>query len=92
MYDSLPLATVKDRFSELVDRVNREHQRVVVTRNGVPVIVLVSVEELEGLEETLEILSEPETMAAIRESEDQLTQGCDIAIGEAEARARWVKN
>ena len=40
MTDSLPLATVKDRFSELVDRVNREHDRVVVTRNGIPAVVV----------------------------------------------------
>lgn len=92
MAESLPLATVKDRFSELVDRVNREHERVVVTRNGVPAVVLVSVEELDGLEETLEILSNPEAMAAIRKSEEQLAQGLAVTISEAEARARWVKN
>jgi len=33
-------------------RVNKQHDRVIVTRNGVPVVVVVSVEELESLEET----------------------------------------
>ena len=35
------LRTVKDRFSEYVDRVEREHERVVVTRNGRPAAVLI---------------------------------------------------
>ena len=55
MSETISLAAVKDRFSEIVDRVNKQHDRVIVTRNGVPTVVLVSVEELESLEETLEI-------------------------------------
>jgi antitoxin YefM len=90
MSEVLPLATVKDRFSEIVDRINREHDRVVVTRNGIPTAVLVSVEELESLEETLEILSDPETMAAIREADAQIAEGLAEVITEDEARARWI--
>ena len=41
MPDTLPLATVKNRFSEIIDQVNREHDRVVVTRDGVPAAVLI---------------------------------------------------
>lgn len=91
MADVLPLAAVKDRFSELVDRVNREHDRVVVTRNGVPAAVLVSVDELESLEETLEIMSDPEALAAIREAERELAEGGGEVITAAEALARWIK-
>ena len=39
------LRTVKDRFSEYVDRVEREHDRIVVTRNGRPAAVLISSDE-----------------------------------------------
>lgn len=88
----MPLATVKDRFSELVDRVNREHDRVVVTRNGVPAVVLVSVDELGSLEETLEIMSDPEAMATIREAAAELAEGGGAVVTEAEARVRWVKS
>ncbi len=90
MTDTLPLATVKNRFSELVDRVNREHGRVVVTRNGVPAVVLVSVEELEGLEETLEIMSEPELMTSIRAADKEVDEGLAVPVSEAAARARWI--
>jgi prevent-host-death family protein len=91
MADTLSLAAVKDRFSEIVDRVNKQHDRVIVTRNGVPVVVVVSVEELESLEETLEILSDRDTIAALRESEQQIAEGLDEVITEGNARARWIR-
>ena len=91
MADTLSLAAVKDRFSEIVDRVNKQHDRVIVTRNGVPVVVVVSVEELESLEETLEILSDRDTVAALRESEQQIAEGLDEGITEDNARARWIR-
>jgi prevent-host-death family protein len=91
MADTLSLAAVKDRFSEIVDRVNKQHDRVIVTRNGVPVVVVVSVEELESLEETLEILSDRDTVAALRESEQQIAEGLDEVITEGNARARWIR-
>jgi antitoxin YefM len=91
MADTLSLAAVKDRFSEIVDRVNKQHDRVIVTRNGVPAVVVVSVEELESLEETLEILSDRGTVAALRESEQQIAEGLDKVITEDNARVRWIR-
>ena len=61
------LRTVKDRFSQYVDRFEREHERVVVTRNGRPAIVLISTEDLESLEETLAVLSDIEVLGGLRE-------------------------
>lgn len=69
------LRAVKDRFSEYVDRVERHHERVVVTRNGRPAAVLISVADLESLEETLDVLSDPDAMAAIREAEAEVARG-----------------
>jgi prevent-host-death family protein len=60
------LSQVRDHFSEVVDRVEREQERVTVTRNGHPVAVIVSPEDLAQLEGTLEFLSDPETLAEIR--------------------------
>ena len=75
MPEVLSLATVKARFSELVDRVARQQDRVVVTRNGKPAAVLISPEDLESLEETLAVMSDPELMRQLRESEDAQRRG-----------------
>lgn len=69
------LRTVRDQFSEYVERVQKTHERVVVTKNGRPAAVLMSVEDLEGLEETLEILSNPTLLAELREAEEAIDAG-----------------
>ncbi len=63
--EALPLADVKNRLSEVVDRVTRQHDRVTITRNGRPVAVLVSPDDLEALEETLSILSDRRELSAL---------------------------
>jgi prevent-host-death family protein len=47
------LRNVKDRFSEFVDRVERQHERIVITRNGRPAAVLLSPEDLDSHEVTV---------------------------------------
>jgi antitoxin YefM len=86
MSETLPLSSVKTHLSEIIDRVEGEHDRVVVTRNGKPAAVLISHEDLEGLEETLTIMSDPALMAQIRESEQALADG-DPGTTPAELRS-----
>jgi prevent-host-death family protein len=70
--ETLPLSHVKAHLSEIADRVEGQHDRVVVTRKGRPAAVLVSPEDLDSLEETLAVLSDPALMRQIRESEAEL--------------------
>jgi antitoxin YefM len=81
-----PLRAVRDHLSEFVDRAEREHERVVVTRNGRPAAVLIGYEDLVALEETLELLSDPEAMAGIRESRGEVDRG-DVVRGVDAVRA-----
>lgn len=67
--EHLSLADVKNRLSEVVDGIERSHGRVVITKHGHPAVVLLSVEDLESLEESLSILANPKLMAQIREAE-----------------------
>jgi antitoxin YefM len=75
MSETLPLSFVKAHLSELVGRVEDQHDRVVLTRNGKPAAVMISHDDLESLEETLSILSDPALMAQIHESEQALSGG-----------------
>jgi prevent-host-death family protein len=73
--ETLPLSYVKAHLSEIADRVEGQHDRVVVTRKGRPAAVLVSPEDLESLEETLAVFSDPQLMRQVRESEAELERG-----------------
>lgn len=81
-----PVRAVRDHLSEFVDRAEREHERVVVTRNGRPAAVLIGYDDLAALEETLEILSDPDAMAGIRESRGEVDRG-DVVRGVDAVRA-----
>jgi prevent-host-death family protein len=85
MSETLPLATVKARLSEIVDRVLREQERFVITRNGRPAAELISPDDLESLEETLAIKSDPELMAAVRAGHEQAARGELIPFEEIKA-------
>ena len=71
----LPLAEIKKRLSEIVDGVEERHDRVVLTRHGRPAAVLVSPDDLESLEETLDLLSDPKAMRDIRKAEAAVEAG-----------------
>jgi antitoxin YefM len=80
-----PLRDIRNHFSEVIDRVEREHERVTVTRNGRAAAIIVSPEDLAELEETLAVLSDPEALADIREGDAAYASG-DVVRGVAAAR------
>ena len=71
----VPLSEAKARLFELVRRVRQQHERVILTRNGEPEAVLLSVDDLEGLEMTLEIVGDTDAVARISESLTTLGHG-----------------
>lgn len=75
MSETLPFSEVKAHLSALADRVEREHDRILVTRNGRPSFVLVSMDDLESLEESLGILRDEDLMASIRQSRKEASEG-----------------
>lgn len=75
MSETLPLAQVKARLSEIVDLVAGQQQRVTITRHGRPAAVLISPDDLESLEETLAIMSDPRLVDAIREGRESFGRG-----------------
>jgi len=80
------LRNVKDRFSEFVDRVDREHERVVVTRNGRPAAVLISPEDIDSLEESLALLGDQDAAKELIDAEAAVAAG-DVVRGVDAVRA-----
>src|SRR5215475_14074106 len=86
----VPLSEAKARLSELARRVRQQHERITLTRNGEAEAVLLSVDDLEGLEMTLEILGDTEAAARISESLAALSRG-DEGIDLATVRAEFSR-
>lgn len=68
----VPFTEARASLSELLDDIEARHEHVVITRKGRPAAVVISTEEWEALEETFEILQDDETLAALRESEEDV--------------------
>lgn len=81
----MPVGDARDHLSELITEVERTHERVTVTRHGRPVAVVLSPDDLESLEETLDILSQPGALAEIRDSADDIAAGRTVSIEDIRA-------
>jgi antitoxin YefM len=80
------LRDVRDHLSEVIDHVEHQHDRVVVTRNGKPAAVILSPDDLAQLEETIEVLGDPLALADIREADAAYARG-DVVRGTDSVRA-----
>ena len=82
---TLPLSEVKTRLSEIAEDVARTHERVQITKNGRDYVVLIAAEDLESIEATLELLSDPDAQQRLSRSEQDIARG-DV-LDEAQVRA-----
>ena len=76
----LPFSEAKAQLSELADRVEGQHDRILVTRNGRPSFVLLSPDDLESLEETLDIVRDDKFRASIRRSRREAAAGRSLPL------------
>jgi antitoxin YefM len=71
----VPFSEARANLTELLDELENKHEHVLITRNGRPSAVMLSADEYESLEETLEILQDKDLMEALRKSEDDIRAG-----------------
>jgi prevent-host-death family protein len=81
----MPLAEVKNRLSEVVDRLEREHGRIVITKHGRPAAVVLSIDDLDSLEETLDVMSTRAVLDDIQEALAELQTGAATVLSKDDA-------
>ncbi len=86
MSETLPLAQIKARLSEIVDRIESQHERVVLTRNGRPAAIIMSPADLAALEDTLDLLSDPQAVAEIAAARDDVAAGRVFSTSDLRAK------
>jgi prevent-host-death family protein len=73
--ETISLTDLRPRISELVERAHREFERFVITRHGRAEAVLMAADELEGLLDTIDILSDRALVKRLVEAEEELLGG-----------------
>lgn len=71
----IPVTQAKRDFLDIIRKVEELDETVAITKNGVPVGILLNIERYEGLLETIDILSDEETMKALKRAQKQRKQG-----------------
>jgi antitoxin YefM len=89
--ETLPLSHVKAHLSEIADRVEGQHERIVVTRKGRAAAVLVSPDDLESLEETLAAMSDDKVMDKIRAGEEAAAAGDTVSLDQLQENLKRRK-
>jgi len=79
---TVPIRELRANLSRLISDVADRRDHVLVTRHGKPAAAIVPVGEYEALEETAEILSDPETLAAIEEGLAAFERGEFVELDE----------
>lgn len=73
--ETYPVTVVKKRLLELIKQLQELKGTIAITKNGIPAGVLMSMEDYDSLLETIEILANPATMKALRQSRKDLAAG-----------------
>jgi len=74
----LSITDVRNDLPKLVDRVSTLTQTVLITVQGKVKAALISAEELENMQDTIDLLSDKEAMASIREGIKDVEEGKTI--------------
>lgn len=78
MSDTYTIKTAQQKFSAVVQE-SADHP-VTITRQGKAVAVLISMERMEAIAETMEILADPKAMAAIRKHREGRAVYHDVSV------------
>lgn len=76
----VPVREFRSRLSELLTDVTDRRDHILVTRNGKPAAALVPIDEYEALEESAEILSDTDALAAIEAGLAELERGDIVTL------------
>ena len=82
----IPVTRAKANLLDLVRKIKDSDDTIAITKNGVPEVVLISMDKFQGLLETMEILADEKAMKSIRKSMREADKGMwvdfDEVIGE----------
>jgi prevent-host-death family protein len=85
---TLALSEARKDLSNIVDEVSSNHEHVVITKQGRPKAVLMSPDEFESWQETLEILADKKAMTAIARAERDIKAGRTRDWADVKARLK----
>ncbi len=92
---TMPITEARARLPQIVKAADERLDRTIITSNGKPAAVIMSYAEYEAWEETLEILSDPHALKALRQADQELATGetfsFEQVFGHPQPKAKKVR-
>ena len=79
----IPVTKAKTNLLDLVRKIKDSDDAIAITKNGMPEVVLISMNKFQGLLETMEILSDEKAIKSIRKSIREAEKGMWVDFDEA---------
>lgn len=86
MAEAVPVEEAAQRFAKIVESVTKRRERVTISTPEGGEVVVMNADDLEGIEETLAILSDSEEVAALARSTAEATAGDVVPLDEVAPR------
>jgi len=82
MTKTLTVTKARENLTSLVEKADKRLDEFIITVNGVPAAVLISASEYESWKETMDILSDPGALKAIKRGEEDIKNGKFVTLEE----------
>jgi antitoxin YefM len=80
MVNIISIRELRPKLASVIDNIHEKFDRYVVTKRGVPEVVMMSIEDFESILETLEIESDKELMKKIKKADQDLKSGKGVLL------------
>jgi len=80
MVNTISLKDLRPELPKVINDIDERLDRFIVTKRGKPVAVMMSMDDYEGLLETIEILSDKEAAQRIKTAKAELAKGQTVSL------------
>ena len=90
MENTITLKELRPRLPEVINSIDGRLNRYIVTKRGRPVAAMMSIDDYEGLLETIEILSDKQAVKRIKEAKKEIAAGKTVSLKKLRKRLEDV--
>lgn len=85
----MPANVARINFYKILEEAGEDHRQFTIVPRSKPPVIMMSVAEFEGWQETLEIMSDKKLVASLKRAEKELRAGKGIPWEKAKKMLGW---
>ena len=90
MVHTVSLKALRPDLPHIIEEIDDKLDRYIVTKRGKPIAIMMSMEDYEGLLETIEILSDKQAVKRIKRAKKEIVQGQTMSLEDLRQKLEHV--